>query len=41
MNDCSPGKFHKAKQKNVSASTNMAQIFMGGRSVFFAENFLL
>ena len=26
---------HKAKQKKVSASTNMAQIFMGGRSVFF------
>ena len=32
---------HKAKQKKVSASTNMAQIFTGGRSVFlFAENFL-
>ena len=25
----------KAKQKKVSASTNMAQIFTGGRSVFF------
>ena len=26
---------HQAKQKKVSASTNMAQIFTGGRSVFF------
>ena len=26
---------HKAKQKKVSASTNMAQFFTGGRSVFF------
>ena len=34
-------KTAKAKQKKVSASTNMAQIFTGGRSVFFfAEIFL-
>ena len=34
-------KHYRAKQKKVSASTNMAQIFTGGRSVFFfAENFL-
>ena len=28
-------KLNKAKQKKVSASTNMARIFTGGRSVFF------
>ena len=31
----------KAKQKKVSASTNMAQIFTGGRSFFFFFFFLL
>ena len=43
--ECSPTDIEKycneAKQKKVSASTNMSQIFTGGRSVcFFAENFL-
>ena len=39
--ECFNKKIDEAKQKKVSASTNMAQIFTGGRSgFFFAENFL-